>query len=508
MLKLADIFGNHMVLQRDKKIAIFGSAAPKTDVYVSFRGVEEHTSSDMSGKWICYLSPQSVGSGDDLIVTDNDQRICIEDVAVGDIFFAGGQSNMEYYMKFDAEYSQEEAQIDTLNTNIRFYDVPKVSWDGELNDYDYSAYGKWRILSRENLPFYSAVSYYFLKQLYAELKIPLAVVCCSFGGSNSSAWLPKEDIYEAGGGIWWECYEEGLKSIKNLDFEIAAYKKYPRSNPAKKLFDPDNARMMFPGFSKEEQQELVKNNKVQRRALLPCDPWRPAGLYHYMVQPLIPFTFKGILWYQGESDSAHPEVYEGMFRQNIHRLRRDFGTELSVLFVQLAPFGQWLNSTGTQYPILRAAQERVANQMPNTWMATSGDVGMEWDIHPKHKRKIGERLCLLALGHIYEKQLLCDAPIKEQCNRYRNELHVRFKYADGLHIEGEHLNGLKVFVHHESIEPENIAICGDELILFFVDLPQENIDLEFAQTPFFDVNLYNGTNIPAVPFKDVISKGT
>lgn len=149
-----------------------------------------------------------------------------------------------------------------------------------------------------------------------------------------------------------------------------------------------------------------------------------------MVQPLIPFTFKGILWYQGESDSAHPEVYEGMFRQNIHRLRRDFGTELSVLFVQLAPFGQWLNSTGTQYPILRAAQERVANQMPNTWMATSGDVGMEWDIHPKHKRKIGERLCLLALGHIYEKQLLCDAPIKEQCNRYRNELHVRFKYAD------------------------------------------------------------------------------
>ena len=154
MLKLADIFGSHMVLQRDKKIAVFGSAAPETNVYVTFRNITEHSCSDRDGKWICYLPPQPVSTGCDLIVTDTDQAIRCEDVAVGDVFFAGGQSNMEYYMKFDAEYLQEKAQLDTPNPDVRFYDVPKVSWDGELNDFDYSAYGKWRILSRENLPLY------------------------------------------------------------------------------------------------------------------------------------------------------------------------------------------------------------------------------------------------------------------------------------------------------------------------------------------------------------------
>lgn len=174
------------------------------------------------------------------------------------------------------------------------------------------------------------------------------------------------------------------------------------------------------------------------------------------------------------------------------------------MFVQIAPFEQWLNSSGKQYPVLRAAQERVAKEMPDTWMAASGDVGMQWDIHPKHKRKIGERLCLLALGHIYGRQLLCDAPVMTKCSRQTNSLCIQFNYADGLHIKGEHLNALTVSAGHQPIIPEHTAIRGNELVLSFDNLPQNDIDLEFAQTPFFEVNLCNGADIPAIPFKTVI----
>ncbi len=506
MLKVADIFGDHMVLQRDQAIAVFGTSLPDAAIRVQMGDIFANTRADANGVWRCDLPARAAGTGYTLSVSGDGEEFRYIDIAIGDVYFAGGQSNMEYYMKFDAEYLQEKELLQQENPNIRFYDVPKISWEGEQEIYDYSAYGKWRMLSAESLEYCSAVAYYFMKTIQPEVQIPVAVVCCSWGGSNSSAWLPKEDIRKAGGNIWLECYENGLKQIHDLEGAIQAYKKAPRANPAAKLFDPDNQRMMYPGFSREEQQKLVQSNQVQNRPILPCDPWRPSGLYQYMIKPLIPYAWKGILWYQGESDSAHPEVFEGMFRQNILRLRQDFGENLPVLFVQLAPFRAWLNSKGDKYPLLRAAQQRVGEQVRDTWMVSSGDAGMEWDIHPKYKRKIGERLALLALGHIYQRDILCDAPCVEQVICEKNQVRITFANVQNLHINGCSVNAIEILdekgVSQE--KPEKITVIGNKLIFDLKKTPEEGWRIAFAQTPYYEINLYNESDIPVLPFNIMI----
>lgn len=500
MLKMPIIFSDHMVLQRRKPIAVWGEADAKKQVRVLLKKgaqvlTEARTASDEHGVWALSLPAVEAAWGLSLEITSGEDSITCHDVLIGEVWIAGGQSNMEYLLHFDAEKDAALAKPD--NYNIRFFDYPKVSYEGAPEDYDFSQFGFWRQCRREELPWFSAAGYYFAERLEAALGIPVGIVGCNWGGSRACSWMDESYLKGTPGEIWLEEYRKG---IDGLDHD--AYRRAFLANPANDHSHPIPGacpKITYPGLTREEQIAAVAAQAEQSagdpyaKLIGPVHPWRPCGLYHTMLEKIAPYTAKGVLWYQGESDEFHPDIYHQVLTCLIQNWRALWREELPFLLVQLAPFGAWMDCTGETYPILRRCQETVARTVPGVFLCSNSDNGMRWDIHPKHKRPVGERLALLARGHIYGENILCDAPVFCGVRRSDDTAVLQFKNAAGLHIKGDVVNALLV-----NGQPCSGTVENDCLI---VPLPAADLwHIEFANTGYYEVNLYNAANIPAIPF--------
>lgn len=167
MIRLGELFGDHMVLQREKPIRIWGTCGEDCEVRVSLLGKETSVQAK-DGRWTAELPPMEAAAGAELRVSSREGSLCLQDVGIGEVWLAGGQSNMEFYLRYDAE--RREAGE---NPQVRFFDVPKISYEGETEDYDYSDFGFWRPCTRENLDYYSAAAYYFALRLQEDLQMPV-----------------------------------------------------------------------------------------------------------------------------------------------------------------------------------------------------------------------------------------------------------------------------------------------------------------------------------------------
>jgi len=169
----------------------------------------------------------------------------------------------------------------------------------------------------------------------------------------------------------------------------------------------------------------------------------------------------------------------------------------------LAPFGEWLGISNNHFPIVRNQQELVSKTVPDTWMISSSDVGMEWDIHPKHKKPIGTRLALMARGHIYGENILCDPPEFNSATRVPEGIKVNFKNGDGLYINGDRVSALTIVDEDgRELVPVDVSIFEDSLLIKG-DFP-EKLTISFAKTSYYEVNLYNKLDNPAKPFEVII----
>lgn len=245
-----------------------------------------------------------------------------------------------------------------------------------------------------------------------------------------------------------------------------------------------------------------------------------------------------MIWYQGESDDHHASIYARLFRTMIENWREAWTIKnaaqvrLPFLFVQLAPYGVWMVNTSENYPELRRQQQAVADTVPDTHMITIGDVGNVYDIHPKAKRQVGDRLALLARKYIYhETGLLADAPRAIRLERRADILRVCFANADGLYLRPEGFNsyngfsmdaiepalrppvlggvgGLCVLADGKPLFDAHCTVEKDALVIQSEALVSANqIAVEFAQTPFYRVNLFNRSDIPALPFRLIAKRG-
>lgn len=504
MLKMPMIFADHMVLQRQKPIAVWGEADPKKSVQVRLIKdaqvlSQEETVSDANGAWELCLPAVETAWGLRLEITSEEERLIYHDVLAGEVWIAGGQSNMEYLLYFDAE--KDTALARPENPNIRFFDYPEVSYEGGLEDYDFSEFGFWRQCRQEELPWFSAAGYYFAERLEAALGIPIGIVGCNWGGTRACCWMDEAYLRGTPGEVWLEDYRKETEGLDRDDYR-RAYRANPANDRSHRI-PGDCPEMTYPGLTREEQLALMSAQAEQLAdpyadLVGPDHPWRPCGLYHTMVEKIAPYTAKGVLWYQGESDDAHPHIYDQVLTKLIQNWRMLWRDELPFLVVQLAPFGTWMHCAGDAYPIVRKCQEAVAEAVPGVYLCSSSDSGMRWDIHPKHKRPIGERLALLARGHIYGEDILCDAPAFCGVSRRGGEAVLQFKNAAGLHIKGDAVNALLV-----NGQPCSGRVENDCLV---ISLPEGGMwRIEFANTGYYEVNLYNGANIPAVPFTAELS---
>ncbi|MBQ5960766.1 MAG: hypothetical protein IJL53_08930 [Firmicutes bacterium] len=510
-MKLAAVFSDHMVLQRDKTVYIWGQAAPGQTVHAEIQKQYGEDTVKADGSFCIGIGPLQTSWAEELAVICGDEKAVIRDVQVGEVWLAGGQSNMEYLMSHQQGIEEEQELLRRLGRKpeLRFFDVPEISYPGEEEQYDYSPYGFWRTCTPEDIPYYSAVSYFFGRMLEAELGVPVGIIGCNWGGTPSCSWMRAETIHAVGGSVWIDEYLHDLDSM-NVEEEAEKYKADPANNPLIPLNDPSFARVLYPGLTRDQQLAVMGLTPSAAAPKGTCHPWRPAGVYYTMLRTVIPYALRGIIYYQGESDDKHAELYSAMLSGLIRQWREDFRDDgLPFLMVQLAPFKEWMDCVGDRYPELRAEQQKTADTIPNVYLASNGDGGMYYDIHPKNKRPAGERLAKLALGHVYGKDNVCDAPRFSHAEWQGDTLVLHFDHAEILQYSTLRTQPDEKYYGGED-DPEPLAtspsalmaeIGGNTLRLTFADgTDHAKVKVRYAQTAYYKVNLYNEAGIPLLPF--------
>lgn len=504
----AMVFGDNMVLQREKPVSVFGTGEDGKEVTVEFQG-QKVSAVIKEGKWKAILAPLTVCEGEELKVFCEDEEIRFQNVSVGEVWLAGGQSNMEFYFRYDADH---DAVIENCeNPQIRFFDYPEISYEGQLEARDYSKFGFWRSANKENMDYFSAVGYYFAAELQKKYQCPIGIVGCNWGGTTACSWMDPSYLEDNEGKVWLEDYE---KAVENLDLEkyIEAFEKNPSNYHHDPFGTPDSEGIMY-GYSREGMKKMIahlmevtKGNiwKVFRPLIGPRYECRPGGLYETMLKKLVPYAVRGVIWYQGEADVTHPEIYDTVFSALIRCWRDLWQEELPFLFVQLTAFREWLpGCTGEKYPIIREKQEKVAETVPNTWMVSIMDVGMEWDIHPKKKAPVGKRLALVAEGKVYGEDILCEAPACDRMEVSDGEVILYFEHTGtGLSLKGEKINALELLSAGEKIEEYEATVLKDRIVIKSDCIRAEKgAEIRFAVCDYCEVNLYNSADFPAKPFK-------
>lgn len=497
MLKPAMIFTDKIILQRCKPIPVWGNADPGTEVTVALDSQKVTALADQEGQWKAELPPREEAVGYTLTISAADMEICYRDVCIGEVWLAGGQSNMEYLLGFDVHY--EELLTEPEDPLLRFFDYPEVSYEGQLEDYTYTHEGFWRSATHEDLAYFSAVGYYFARNLRETLDVPVGIVGCNWGGTPACAWMDPEYLVGTEAEI---ILKEYAQSAAGVDLE--KYQKDFRANPVNdhtnQLGNPLNTKLVKIGMTRQEQKKFMESLP---RAPAPVGPWyerRPGGLYETMLKKVHPYGIRGAIWYQGETNADyHPETYTTNFSQMIRCWRDLWREDFPFLFVQLAPFGEWFDCSGDAYPIIRSCQAQVAKTVPGTWMASIGDVGMQWDIHPKDKQPVGIRLAMLARHHVYGETLACEAPELLSAVRTGAEIVLTFAHAEGLKLWGDSLRAMAgVTESGKERELTDAEIREAALILHCCEDVRH---LKFAWTGYYKVNLYNAAGIPALPFE-------
>jgi len=505
------LFTDHMVLQREKPIRLWGKCIGDEPVLVSFMGVT--VNADVDGQfWSAILPPVKAARGQILKVSSGETQHTVMDVSVGEVWLAGGQSNMEFYMWYDANYSTVVESCDL--SDIRFYDVPKVCYEGQEEDYDYSRMGFWRTCSKENLAYFSAAAYYFALKLSKELQVPVGIIGCNKGGSTVQSWMSKEALVKHGQ-VWIDEYEA---EIAKVDYE--AFKKSMRKSAQMDMGNPfDDAvsnKLLF-GISAEEQRELMEKapEEMLQQPVIHYDN-RYSCYYDRMLCSIAGVSVRGVIWYQGESEVFHPECFPEIFEDMIECWRTLWKEWLPFYYVQLAPFQSWMACNGSIFPVIRDKQSKAAKKDDRLHMISSSDAGMRYDIHPKNKQPIGNRLALSALKYEYNKQVQADAPMGRRARAIDNDLYIDFEGdMDSLIVKGEKVLELQLFgegylkEQELSFDAADFIIKNRTLILRNVNPGGNRVKrIAFAEKDYYEVNLYGSNGLPAMPFSCDVEKSS
>lgn len=468
-LKPAALFSDHMVLQRDLPVPVWGHADPADIVTVSFGGQKKSATAGADGAWRVVLDPMAAsGAGRVLRIESEkgDGVVTLGDVLVGEVWLCSGQSNMFFQMRGVENSAAEIAAA--RHPSIRFFRVKEQFAQAPAADVE----GVWKPVSPETAAECSAVACYFATALEKQLKVPIGLVVSSVGGTRIETWMRPALLERVGG------------SEKLLDkWKQVAPDEFARIGAEYRAFQQRRDRKREPGA-------VVKPEKPPALRCHDC----PGALHHGMIAPLQPFAIRGVIWYQGEANSGRPAAYGKLLPAMIADWRSVWGESMPFLFVQLAPY------QGT-HPAFREAQHRIAKSTPRTAMVVTTDVGDAGNIHPTRKRPVGERLALAARALAYGESLVSSGPVYRGMTVEDGRVIVSFdSTGSGLVAKGGELRGFTVAGSDGRFVPARAVIQGDKVIVSVDAVPQpEAVRFGWAQVP--DVNLCNAEGLPAVPFR-------
>ena len=331
MFKPALLFQDGMVLQRGTPVPVWGLADPGAEVEVTIQGCAARTRAAADGRWQLTVGPLSVSFGEEMTLRSGGCCLRLRDVQVGEVWLAAGQSNMEFYMRYDADV--EAVRPDCADGALRFFDYPKVSYPGQLEQADYLArYGRWRQAAPDQLCWFSAVGYYFARELRRRYDLPVGILGCNWSGTPACAWMSEEAIRAGGGEIYLREYREAAAALDPAEYE-RTFRQFPGSWRIDPMGEDGYDRMMW-GDRAALHCPPPPDPAAPQPPMPPLGPKsekRPAGLHESMLCQVAPYGVRGILFYQGESDGdRHNELYKTLFPALIEDFRRLWGGAAAV----------------------------------------------------------------------------------------------------------------------------------------------------------------------------------
>ncbi len=513
-VKLAAVFTDHAVLQRDAVIPIWGTAKRGERITVTFRGQTLVTKADRDGRWRIDLAPLPAQPYPADLVVDGSNTITLRDVVVGDVWLCSGQSNMEWPVRLS-----DDAATEAATANLPLIRHFKVATQIARDQPAAEIQGEWTVCAPDTAPHFTAVGFFFAREIHRTLGVPVGLLNVSWGGTPIESWLSPAM----------------LAASPHAGSVAKAWAQTVAEYPAKKAAH---------GQKMAEWQKRAEAAQAAGQPEPADKPWRPAGpglpeeptvCWFGMTAPVVPYAIRGFLWYQGESNCGREAEYRDLFPGLISGWRdawaqaarpatpaeeprkKKRGKEantpaattlapaaapLPFLFVQLPNYAD-NNPTATWWARLREAQT-AALALPATGMAVTIDLGEPANIHPPHKQEVGRRLALVARAQVFGEGVDSSGPTYvEHSLEGDGSIRIRFDHAEiGLVCRGPRVLGFQVAGADRVFQPAEAKIDGDSIIVRSdsVKAPLA-VRYAFANDPQPDANLYNGAGLPAAPFR-------
>ncbi|HEY3416344.1 MAG TPA: sialate O-acetylesterase [Armatimonadota bacterium] len=480
MLELPGLFHDHAVLQCDQPLPVWGTALPGCTVEVALGDRQATAITGADGRWQATLDPLPAGGPYTLTVTAGQEEFTASDILLGEVWVCSGQSNMELplYEVRNAEMEIAAAQY----PSIRLFTVPTVKTDTPLTE----ALGRWACCTPETARPFSAVAYCFGRELSAALGKPVGLINSSLGGTQAQMWTSRATL-EAHAELrpLVEVWETGLRELAEpwqaYLHGVAAW--MPEARAAL------NAGKPLPPYPPGD-------NRLNAYA-------QPGTLYNAMLLPLIPFAIRGVIWYQGESNTPRAEQYRTLLPALIRDWRAAWGQgDFPFLYVQLANYGPSVTEPAeSPYAELREAQA-LTLAVPNTGMVTAVDIGEGENIHPVNKQDVGKRLSWSAQAWVYGREAPIAGPRFAGMEITGSTARIHFTHADGglRTADGGPVRAAAIAGADRKFVNAQAVIDGDTLLISAPQVPNP-VAVRYAWAENPSVNLYNHANLPAEPFR-------
>jgi sialate O-acetylesterase len=474
-VKLPAILSDHMLLQQQMPLRIWGKAAPGEKIAVAINGQHAEALTDAAGLWEAFLPPMKAGGPFDMTI-HGANNLVIHDILIGEVWVGSGQSNMELPM---TRVNDSEKEIAAANfPQIRLFTVKKKVSDNPLDDVE----GAWSLCTPESTRNFSAVGYFFSRYIHQNRHVPVGFIHSSWGGTPAESWTERSVMEN----------DPELKPILGEWDQVL--KAYPASN--------ERYQKQLAAYKVAAAQAKADGKPAPAAPRPPAGPGHqntPGGLYNGMIAPIVPYAIRGALWYQGESNAnpAHAYQYRFLFRSMIEDWRRQWAQgDFPFLFVQLANY----QSNGT-WPVLRESQTDALS-LRNTGMAVIDDIGESKDIHPKDKQDVGKRLALAAQAIAYGEKLEYSGPMYRQMTREGSAARLYFDHVGGgLRARGgEKLLGFEIAGKDGNFVPADARIEGQTVVVSSdqVNFPGK-VRYAWADDP--KCTLENREGLQASPFR-------
>ncbi|HWB60479.1 MAG TPA: sialate O-acetylesterase, partial [Chthoniobacteraceae bacterium] len=475
-VRLPAIISDNMVLQQKSKATIWGDADPNEKVTVKIAGATQSVTAGVDGHWAMKLSPLKPGGPYEMTITGRN-KITIENVMVGEVWVCAGQSNMAWPLR-----SAKDAQ-----SEIAAAQYPKIRVFTLANNASPTrqAYcdGKWIVCDPSKAGDFSAVAYFFGREIFDSQKIPVGlIVSASTGPSKAEDWIPAD-------GLDLDPDLRTLAAGKSGDAEM----------------EKEEYKRRYAGWVEASAKAKEDNQPAPPEPQAPGDDAKAPSystLFNGMISPILPCSIRGVAWYQGEANTGNPQLYRKLFPVLIRSWRQSWGQgDFPFLFVQLPGFRLKQTLPGnSEWAELREAQA-MALKLPKTGMAVTIDIG-EDNIHPADKQDVGRRLALLARADVYGDDNAASGPVFSSSKAEGNHIVIDFKQLDGGLVakDGQALKGFAIAGADKKFVWADAKIVGDTVVVSS-DQVATPVAVRYAWGDNPDCNLFGKGGLPAAPFR-------